>query len=75
MQVHNNNIESAIRVFKRKIDDAGIMDTLRNGRYYEKPSSIKRERKKKQVFKYKIAQQQEDAAKTLRNRSKRRKRK
>jgi ribosomal protein S21 len=75
VQVHNNNIESAIRLFRRKIDDAGIMDTIRNGRYYEKPSIIRREKKKEQSFKHQIKRKQEEDSQVSHNRSKRRRKK
>jgi small subunit ribosomal protein S21 len=39
------NINSALRRFKRKIDDAGTLDTLRKKEFYEKPTT-ERKRKK-----------------------------
>jgi small subunit ribosomal protein S21 len=39
------NINSALRRFKRKIDDAGTLDTLREKEFYEKPTT-KRKRAK-----------------------------
>ena len=39
------NINSALRRFKRKIEDAGTLDTLRAKEFYEKPTT-ERKRKK-----------------------------
>jgi small subunit ribosomal protein S21 len=38
------NINQALRRFKRKIDDSGLLDTLRAKEFYEKPTT---ERKRK----------------------------
>jgi small subunit ribosomal protein S21 len=39
------NINSALRRFKRKIEEAGTLDTLRAKEFYEKPTT-ERKRKK-----------------------------
>lgn len=39
------NINQALRRFKRKIDDSKLLDTLREKEFYEKPTT-KRKRKK-----------------------------
>jgi small subunit ribosomal protein S21 len=39
------NINQALRRFKRKIEDAGTLDTLRSKEFYEKPTA-ERKRKK-----------------------------
>ena len=39
------NINSALRRFKRKIEEAGTLDTLREKEFYEKPTT-KRKRAK-----------------------------
>ena len=41
----NENINQALRRFKRKIEDAGTLDTLRKKEFYEKPTT-ERKRKK-----------------------------
>jgi small subunit ribosomal protein S21 len=41
----NENINQALRRFKRKIEDAGTLDTLRAKEFYEKPTT-ERKRKK-----------------------------
>jgi small subunit ribosomal protein S21 len=41
----NENINQALRRFKRKVEDAGTLDALRAKEFYEKPTT-KRKRKK-----------------------------
>ncbi len=48
--VHNNNVEQALRDFKRKLQKDGLIREARNRRFYEKPSE-KRNRKKKEAKK------------------------
>ncbi len=43
--VFNNNIEEALRRFKKKVEIAGVLDTVRSKQYYEKPSAIKRKKR------------------------------
>ena len=43
--VENNNIEGAIRRFKRKVKDSRMMLELQERSYYKKPSELKREKK------------------------------
>lgn len=38
----NENINSALRRFKRKVEDAGILDDLRKHEFYEKPTTTKK---------------------------------
>ena len=45
VEVFNNNIELAIKKFKRKIKDSGLMVELRDRQYYEKPSNQRRRKK------------------------------
>jgi small subunit ribosomal protein S21 len=54
------NINSALRRFKRKIEEAGTLDTLRAKEFYEKPTT-ERKRKKgaaKARWKKKLRDQQ-----------------
>ena len=46
VKVKNNNIDSALRLIKRKIKDDGLMVELREREYYTKPS-VKRATKRK----------------------------
>jgi small subunit ribosomal protein S21 len=41
----NENINQALRRFKRKVEDAGTLDALRSKEFYEKPTT-ERKRKK-----------------------------
>jgi small subunit ribosomal protein S21 len=41
----NENINQSLRRFKRKIEDSGLLDTLRKKEFYEKPTT-ERKRKK-----------------------------
>ena len=47
--VKDNNIEQALRVFKRKVLKSGLLKEYRAKQVYEKPSE-KRQRKKKEGF-------------------------
>jgi small subunit ribosomal protein S21 len=39
------NINQALRRFKRKVEDAGILDDLRSKEFYEKPTSVRKRKK------------------------------
>ena len=39
-------MEEALRRFKRKVEDAGVLDRVRQKQFYEKPSIIKRRKNK-----------------------------
>ena len=43
--VENNNIGSALRRFKRKIKDSGLMLEIQQRVYYKKPSESRREKR------------------------------
>jgi small subunit ribosomal protein S21 len=45
VDVKNNNIEFALKKFKRMVKDSELMVELRNRSFYEKPSRVKREKK------------------------------
>lgn len=56
----NENINVALRKFKRKVEEAGTLDTLRAKEFYEKPTT-ERKRKKgaaKARWKKKLRDQQ-----------------
>lgn len=58
--VKNDNVEQAIRKFKKKVQDSGILQELRDREFYEKPT-ITRKRKAsaaKQRLKKQIQNQQ-----------------
>ena len=45
VEVRNNNIEGAVKKFKRKVKESGLMVELRDRQYYEKPSEKRRREK------------------------------
>ena len=45
VEVYNNEVEKAIRIFKKKVKESNIMLDLRKKSYYEKPSRLRREKK------------------------------
>ena len=47
--VFNGNLEDALSRFKKKIELAGVLETFREKQYYEKPSAVKRKKKKEQI--------------------------
>ena len=53
--VDGSNLEFALRRFKKKVEQAGIMREVYDRQYYVKPSEIKR--KKKRLSKYKQSNQ------------------
>ena len=57
VEVRGGNVEKALRVLKKKIMKDGLMKEIRRRQYYQKPSEIKREKKKEGIknFKKKMA--------------------
>lgn len=41
----NENINQALKRFKRKVEDSGVLDTLREKEFYEKPTTKRRRAK------------------------------
>ena len=56
VDVKNNNIEFALKKFKRMERDSELMVELRNRSFYEKPSMVKREKKNLQRSRHKYEQ-------------------
>ena len=56
VDVRNNNIEGALKKFKRMVKDSNLMVELRDRQYYEKPSEKRRREKNlsKSRQKYKV---------------------
>ena len=46
--VYNNDVEKALKAFKRKAAKEGLFRDMRTKRYYEKPS-LKKKRKRKEA--------------------------
>ena len=60
VDVRNNNIEFALKKFKRMVKDSELMVELRNRSFYEKPSMVKREKKNLQRSRHKYNQRKEN---------------
>ena len=60
VDVKNNNIEFALKKFKRMIRDSELMVELRNRSFYEKPSMVKREKKNLQRSRHKYEQKKKN---------------
>ena len=62
VKVWNNNVEGALKVFKRKVKDSNIMLELSKKAYYDKPSKKRREKKNLAILrnKYKVEKEQKD---------------
>jgi len=61
VEVRNGNVDAALRKFKRKVQDSGIIQDIRDRQEYEKPTT-KRKRKKaaaKARWQKRVRQQQE----------------
>ena len=56
IEVRNNNVEKALRVLKKKLNKDGQMKELKLRQYYQKPSEIKREKKKEGIRRFKKEQ-------------------
>jgi small subunit ribosomal protein S21 len=53
VEVRKGNLEKAMRVLKKKVQKEGIIKDLRAKQYYEKPSEIKRRKKKEGIKNFK----------------------
>lgn len=47
--VQNDNVEKALRTFKKKIIESGKLEGLREREFYDKPSVVKRKTKNTQI--------------------------
>jgi ribosomal protein S21 len=56
VDVRNNNIEFALKKFKRMVRDSELMVELRDRTFYQKPSMVKREKKNLQRSRHKYEQ-------------------
>jgi small subunit ribosomal protein S21 len=53
------NIERALKRYKKKFERTGALKELRNRKQYDKPSVIKREEKKKAIYVEKLRKAEE----------------
>ena len=47
VKVHKNNIEKALRLFKKQVKESKLLVELRDREFYTKPSVLKREKRAK----------------------------
>lgn len=47
--VRNNNVKTALRILKKKLEQDGMMMEIRERQHYKKPSQKKREAKKASI--------------------------
>ena len=45
VEVWNNNIESALKIFKKKVKESKLLYDLKEKQYYKKPSEKRREKR------------------------------
>jgi small subunit ribosomal protein S21 len=65
LQVHVNGdgpeaLTKALRRLKKKLANDGILQTLRDKQYYQKPSEVKREKKKQGIKRWKKLQRENE---------------
>lgn len=58
--VKNDNVDQAIRKLKKRLQDTGLMQELRDREFYEKPTSLRKRKASaaKQRWKKKLQSQQ-----------------
>jgi len=49
----NENINQALRRFKKKVEESGVLDTLRKKEFYEKPTTERKRKKGAAVARWK----------------------
>jgi len=49
VKVHNNDVDFALRILKKKVQKSGLLRELRRHRYYEKPSERQRRQKQEGI--------------------------
>ena len=45
VKVINNNVEAAIRAWKRIMKDSGIIEAIKDNKEYKKPTTVRREKR------------------------------
>ena len=45
VEVRGDDVNKALRLFKKKVNESGLMQTLREKEFYEKPTAKKRRKK------------------------------
>ena len=60
VEVRGGNLEKAMRVLKKKVQKSGLIKEVRDRKYYQKPSEIKREKAKERSKTIRKAQKVND---------------
>jgi small subunit ribosomal protein S21 len=60
VEVRGGNLEKAMRVLKKKVQRSGIMQSIKDKKYFSKPSEIKREKAKERAKIIRKAQKAND---------------
>ena len=60
VEVKNNNVDFALRKFKKMVKNSGMMLELKKRTYYKKPSAEKREKKNMAKLRNKYNQEKEN---------------
>ena len=60
VKVFNNNVEGALKKFKRKVKDSEMMLELKKRSFYKKPSELKREKRNLAKLRQKYKTQKEN---------------
>lgn len=58
--VKDGQIEKALRKFKKKVQDSGVLDDLRKHEFYEKPTTKRRMAKNKAIRRQQRQREQEE---------------
>ena len=59
VKVYNNNIDGALRILKKKVKNSNLILELKKKAYYEKPSTIKRQKRNLAILRNKYAVEKE----------------
>jgi len=60
VKVYHNNIEQAIKIFKQRVKDSGLMMDIKNNEHYVKPSEERRTKKKLGIVRQRVRQSRLD---------------
>ena len=59
VKVYNNNVDGALRILKKKVKNSNLMLDLKKKTYYEKSSTLKRQKKNLAILRNKYAVEKE----------------
>ena len=54
VKVKNNKFEFALKKFKKKVKESGILHEIQQRQFYEKPSAIKRDKNAKAMLRAQV---------------------